>query len=99
MSLRMYLWRLALSVLIDLLDFFIGRIPVVGAVGEGVGALALTALWGPIGLAYLGELADFTEQLDGFIPTATLIALFVGFKEGVFFGRKAKAQTPATRGT
>ena len=27
-------------------------------------------------------LADFTDQIDGFIPTATLIALYVGWREG-----------------
>jgi len=98
-TLRMYLWRLVLSMAIDVLDFTFGRIPVLGSVGEGLGALVLTALWGPVGLVYLGELADITEQFDGFIPTATLIALYVGVREGLFFGRKrTKTATPATRG-
>jgi len=89
-----FLIRLALSVAIDLFDFTIGRTPIFGAVGEGVGSLILTALWGPLGLLYLGELADFTEQIDGFLPLATLIALYVGWRQGHLFGRPAPDATP-----
>lgn len=84
-----FLIRLAISVAIDLFDFTIGRTPIFGAVGEGIGSLVLTALWGPVGLLYLGELADFTEQIDGFLPLATLIALYVGWRQGHLFGRAA----------
>jgi hypothetical protein len=85
-----YLVRLGLSVAIDLADLTLGRIPVVGGLGEGAGAVVLTALWGPAGLLYLAELADFTEQLDAFVPTATMIALLVGWREGLL-GRRKKA--------
>jgi hypothetical protein len=84
-----YLIRLAVSVAIDLLDFTIGRVPIFGSVGEGAASLVLTALWGPVGLLYLGELADFTEQADGFVPLATLIALYVGWRQGHLFARRA----------
>jgi hypothetical protein len=50
-------------------------------------------------LLYLGELADFTEQVDGFIPTATLIGLYVGWREGFLLGKKRDASPtpPAPR--
>ncbi len=90
-----FLIRIAASIAIDLLDFTFGRIPIFGSVGEGAGALVLTALWGPVGLVYLGELADFTDQIDGFLPTATLIGLYVGWRQGLIF--KPKSGPPATR--
>lgn len=86
MTRRGYFIRLALSVAIDAVDFTFGRIPGIGSAGEGAGAVVLFFLWGWPGLFYLGELADPTDQLDGFLPTATLIALSVGVKEGYLFG-------------
>ena len=77
-----YFWRLAISVIIDLADFTLGRIPILGTVEDGVGGIVATALWGRAGLAYFWELADITDQIDGFIPTATLIGLYVGWREG-----------------
>lgn len=94
MTSRGFLFRLAFSVLIDAFDFTLGRLPVFGTVTEGVGAVALWAMWGPAGLAYFWELADFTDQADGFIPTATLIALYVGWREGMFKGRSAPPAPP-----
>lgn len=82
-----FFWRLAISVIIDLADFTLGRIPILGTVEDGVGGIVATALWGPAGLAYFWELADFTDQIDGFIPTATLIGLYVGWREGHLGGR------------
>jgi hypothetical protein len=80
--------RLAASVAIDLFDMTVGRTMFIVPWEEGVGAVVLTLMWGPAGLLYLGELADFTEQFDGFIPLATLIGLYVGWKEGFLFGAK-----------
>jgi hypothetical protein len=87
-----YFLRLAFSIVIDLFDLTLGRVPIFGSVTEGVGAIVLVALWGPAGLVSLWELLDFTDQADSFIPTATLIALYVGWKEGVF----AKSSTAVT---
>ncbi len=84
MTRRGYYFRLALSVVIDLFDLTLGRIPVFGSVTEGVGTIVLVALWGPAGLLNLWELVDFTDQADSFVPTATLVALYVGWKEGMF---------------
>jgi hypothetical protein len=92
-----YFVRLALSVAIDVADFTLGRVPIAGSVGEGLGTVVLFALWGWPGLVYLAELADPTEQLDGFLPLATLIALYVGVKEGHLFGRRVGATLPARK--
>lgn len=94
MTRRGYFLRLAFSVLIDLFDLTLGRVPIFGSVTEGVGTVVLLAMWGPIGLVNLAELVDFTDQADSFIPTATLVALFVGWKEGHLTG-KASAQPEA----
>jgi hypothetical protein len=87
MTRRGFFFRLAFSIVIDIFDFTLGRIPIFGAVTEGVGTVVLYALWGPAGLVNLLELFDFTEQADAFIPTATLVALYVGWKEGHLFNK------------
>lgn len=87
-----YFIRLALSVAIDALDFTLGRIPILGSVGEGLGAGFMFALWGPGGLAYAWELVDVTDQLDGFIPTATIIALIIGWRNGMLFGKPPRTE-------
>lgn len=92
-----FFWRLALSIIIDIADFTFGRIPVFGTVTDGVGTIVLFALWGPAGLLNAWELIDVTDQADGFIPTATLIALYVGWKQG-FFGKRSAATDVANSG-
>jgi hypothetical protein len=92
MTRRGFYLRLALSVAIDLFDLTLGRIPIFGSVTEGVGTIVLVALWGPAGLVNLWELFDLTDQADSFIPTATLVALYVGWKQGIF----SKSSTNAT---
>lgn len=91
MTRRGYFLRLAFSVLIDLLDFTLGRIPIYGSVTDGVSTVVLTALWGRAGLLNLWELLDVTEQFDAFIPTATLVALYVGWRDGHLFGKRPGA--------
>lgn len=90
-----YFARLAFSVLIDLFDFTLGRVPIFGTVTEGVGTVVLLAMWGPIGLVNLAELIDFTDQADGFIPTATLVALYVGWRHGHLTGKSNETPAPA----
>jgi hypothetical protein len=87
MTRRGYFLRLAFSIVIDLFDFTLGRFPVFGTVTDGVGSIVLWAMWGPLGLVNLWEMVDITDQVDGFIPTATLVALYVGWKEGHLFNK------------
>lgn len=91
-----YFWRLALSIVIDIADFTLGRIPIFGTVTDGVGTAVLFALWGPAGLVNAWELVDLTDQADGFIPTATLIALYVGWRQGMF-GKSSSDVTPTSQ--
>lgn len=91
-----YFARLAFSIVIDLFDLTLGRIPIFGSVTEGVGTIVLYALWGPAGLVNLWELVDFTDQADSFIPTATLIALYVGWRQGHLTGRAASSTAAPT---
>ena len=98
MTRRGYFLRLALSVVIDLFELTLGRIPIFGTVTEGVSTVVLLALWGPAGLLNLWELLDITDQADSFIPTATLIALYIGWREGMFGkGSGAPARDGATQ--
>jgi len=75
--------RLAISLAIDVADMTFGRLLFPVLWEEVVGAGALVLLWGPAGLAYLWEIADVTEQIDAFVPTATLIGLYVGWRKGL----------------
>jgi hypothetical protein len=93
MTRRGYFIRLAISAAIDVLDFTLGRVPLAGSVGEGTGAALLFVLWGWPGLLYLGELVDPLDQLDGFVPTATLIALTIGVRKGYLGGGQRPART------
>ena len=86
--------RLALSVMVDLLDFTVGRALFAIPWEEGAGAALATVLWGPVGIAYLFELIDLTEQIDAFIPMTTLIGLWVGWRRGFLLANK-KDVTPA----
>lgn len=96
MTRRGYFIRLAISILIDILNATVGHIPfVIGEAQDGISAGALFVLWGPVGLISLWELGDPTEIIDGLIPTATLIALYVGWKKGFIFRKNPPAQAPA----
>lgn len=95
MTRRGFYIRLAISIAIDVLNITIGRVPFVGEAEDGVSAIVLFLLWGPIGLISLWELADPLEQVDGSIPTATLIALYVGWKKG-FIGKAKAPPAPAS---
>ncbi len=67
--------KLAIAVLLDVLDFTLGRILGAGTVIDIVFAGVAFALWGPAGLFALWEVLDPTDQIDGFVPTMTLIAI------------------------
>ena len=72
----MWTIKFIICVLYDLFDFTLGRLLFATPfAGEVVGAVLGCAMFGTRGLYYAFEALDPTEQLDGFIPTATLIAL------------------------
>lgn len=67
--------KLIIAIILDLVDFTIGRIPGFEIVVDGALGLAAVALWGWPGLIAFWEIADPTGQIDAFVPTMTLIAL------------------------
>lgn len=67
--------KLAIAVLLDILDFTLGRILGAGTLIDIIFAGIAFVLWGPIGLLALWEAIDVTDQADGFVPTMTLIAI------------------------
>jgi hypothetical protein len=68
--------KLAVCIAYDFFDFTIGRIMFVTPfVGEIIGCILCCMLFGLEGMLYGLEAIDVTEQIDGFIPTATIIAL------------------------
>lgn len=67
--------KLLLAVVLDVLDFTLGRVPGLELVVDAALGVAAVLLWGWPGLVAFWELADPTGQLDGFAPTMTLIAL------------------------
>ena len=71
-------WKMKLGVamLVDTFDMTIGRLLFpTPFLGEIVGTAVCWLMFGPKALCYSWELLDPTEQLDGFVPTATMIAL------------------------
>jgi len=67
--------KLLIAVLLDILDFTLGRILGAGTIMDIVFAGIAFVLWGPIGLLALWEALEPSDQIDGFVPTMTLIAL------------------------
>ena len=66
--------KLAVCIAVDLFDMTVGRLFFLGS-GELIGCGVGVALFGWNGLWYALEIVDPTEQLDGFLPMATIIAL------------------------
>jgi hypothetical protein len=68
--------KFAVCIAVDLFDFTIGRLLFpVPFVGEVIGCAICASMFGWGGVFYGLEAIDFTEQVDGFIPTTTIIAL------------------------
>ena len=83
-----FLIKLGIAIIFDIVDFFLGQIPVVGTgvdiVGTGVGLI----LWGPAGLSQAWEVVavGFGNSIDAFIPTLTLTGIMLrlsGRKGGI----------------
>jgi len=74
--------KFTICVVFDLFDFTIGRLLLGVSLLTEIGTAAIMfVLWGPIGLLAIFEAVDITEQLDGFIPTNTLIAIAANKKQ------------------
>lgn len=72
----MWWLKFFVSVIVDFLDFTIGRLLFAAPLsGEIFGTFVGYLMFGSKAFAYLFEAIDFTEQIDGFIPTASIIAL------------------------
>jgi hypothetical protein len=67
--------KLAIAILLDILDFTVGRIPGFEIIVDATLGVFAVALWGWPGLIAFWEMADPTGQIDGFVPTMTLLAL------------------------
>lgn len=67
--------KLVIAIILDLADMVIGRIPGWGTVFDFILTLVGFALFGWKGLAQVWEVVDFTDQVDGFVPTLTLVAI------------------------
>jgi hypothetical protein len=93
--------KLGVAIALDVADFTIGRAPVLGMGFDAASAGAAVLLWGWKGAFALWELADPTEQADGFVPTHTLIAI-AALRAGKGAARTAAmvpaAQPSAARG-
>lgn len=67
--------KLILSVALDILDFTVGRIPGLELPVDILLGVAAVMMWGWAGVFAFWEAADLTGQVDGFVPTLTIIAL------------------------
>lgn len=68
--------KLAVCILYDLFDMTIGRALFIAPFsGEIIGCVLCASMFGWSGVLYGLEAIDPTEQLDGFVPVATIIAL------------------------
>lgn len=67
--------KLVVAVILDALDFTIGRVPGFELPFDIIMGVAAVALFGWPGLFAFWETLDVTGQADGFVPTLTLIAL------------------------
>lgn len=68
--------KLVISVVWDLLDFTIGRVPVIGTLFDVGGTTLALYLYGTRGLLAGLEIFEVTEQLDSWIPSLTLLGLY-----------------------
>jgi hypothetical protein len=67
--------KLIIAVLLDIADFTLGRILGFGTAMDIVFTLIAVLMFGWKGLFQLWETVDLSDQLDGFVPTLTLLAL------------------------
>ncbi len=72
----MWTKKLIICLIFDLFDFTVGRVLFpIPFLGEIIGCIICIQMFGQDGILYALESLDVTEQIDGFTPIATLIAL------------------------
>ena len=79
---RMDIAKLVVAIVLDILDFTVGRIPGFELPFDIILGVAAVAMFGWPGLFAFWETIDLTGQADGFVPTLTLIALSQMGKSG-----------------
>ncbi len=67
--------KLIAAIILDIADFTVGRILGFGTAMDMILVLIGFSMFGWKGLFQLWEVADLSDQVDGFVPTLTLIAL------------------------
>jgi hypothetical protein len=67
--------KLVIAVMIDLIDFTAGRVIGFGTAFDVLSTAFAVALFGWKGLIQAWEVVEVTDQIDGFVPTLTLLAL------------------------
>lgn len=72
---KMNLIKLGISVIWDIFDFTIGRVPGIGTLIDIIGGFLATALWGKLGVLAFWEVIDITDQLEAFVPSLTIIGI------------------------
>jgi len=68
--------KLILAIILDLLDFTFGRIIGFGTLTDILITGVAMMMFGWKGLIQLWEVLEPTDQIDGFVPTLTLLALW-----------------------
>ena len=73
-------WKFVISIIWDLLDFTIFRIPILGTITDIISVPLAIWLWGKFGIITIWEVFDITDQFDAEIPTMTIIGILVYLK-------------------
>ncbi|MBI1392388.1 MAG: hypothetical protein GC152_06555 [Alphaproteobacteria bacterium] len=66
---------LTICVAVDLADFLIGWVFGLSLLADILQTVVAVWLFGPLGLVALWELATPIDQVDGFVPTLTILAV------------------------
>ena len=74
--------KLGISIIWDIFDFTVGRVPVIGTLIDIIGGFLATALWGKLGVLAFWEVIDITDQLEAFVPSLTIIGIISIIRKG-----------------
>ena len=70
-----FIFKLGICICWDIVDFTVGRIPGSGSIFDIISGAVAVGMFGTVGVIAFWEVADVTDQIDGFIPTMTAIAV------------------------